>query len=207
MSRLAGQAYRQGMTIDYLPWKRPAGLAGRVCLRDADVELTYAEVARRVEAVGELNASPSGTLPVPDTRPDDLALLIYTSGSAGDIHPLYSYAHVPHGYDGDATAAIIAQIERFAPGFRDRIVAQASYGPASFAAANPNFTGGDIITGAKDARQLVLGPRATLSPYDLGVPGMYLCSAATPPDPGVHGMCGANAARQALRYLRRRGAA
>jgi hypothetical protein len=93
--------------------------------------------------------------------------------SAGAIHPVYSYAHVPHGYAGDATAAIIAQIERFAPGFRDRIVGQASIGPASFAAGNPNFAGGDIITGAKDARQLVLGPRATLSPYDLGVPGVF----------------------------------
>ena len=116
---------------------------------------------------------------------------------------MYSYAHVPHGYAGDATEAIIAQIERFAPGFRDRIVGQASCSPASFAAGNPNFTGGDIITGAKDARQLVFGPRTTLSPYRLGIPGMYICSAATPPGPGAHGMCGANAAAEALRYLHR----
>jgi phytoene dehydrogenase-like protein len=127
--------------------------------------------------------------------------------SVGGIHPVYSYAHVPHGYAGDATAAIIAQIERFAPGFRERIVGQASHGPASFAVCNPNFAGGDIITGAKDVRQLVFGPRAGLSPYHVGIPGMYLCSAATPPGPGVHGMCGANAAREALRYLRRRGKA
>src|SRR6202789_4101003 len=85
--------------------------------------------------------------------------------SAGNIHPVYSYAHVPHGDDGDAPEAIIAQIERFAPGFRERIAGQASYGPACFAAANPNFEGGDIITGAKDVRQLVFGPRTTLSPY------------------------------------------
>jgi hypothetical protein len=71
---------------------------------------------------------------------------------------------VPHGYDGDATEAIIAQIERFAPGFRERIAGQASYGPACLAAANPNFAGGDIITGAKDVRQVVFGPRTTLSP-------------------------------------------
>jgi phytoene dehydrogenase-like protein len=123
--------------------------------------------------------------------------------SAGTIHPVYSYAHVPHGYAGDATEAVIAQIERFAPGFRDRIVGQASYGPATFAASNPNFAGGDIITGAKVVRQLVFGPRATLSPYHLGVAGMHLCSAATPPGPGVHGLCGANAAAGALRYLYR----
>ncbi|HTF53150.1 MAG TPA: FAD-dependent oxidoreductase, partial [Pseudonocardia sp.] len=67
----------------------------------------------------------------------------------------------------------------------------------------PNYVGGDIVTGAKDIRQLVFGPRATLSPYGLGVPGTYLCSAATPPGPGAHGMCGANAATQALRYLQR----
>jgi phytoene dehydrogenase-like protein len=85
--------------------------------------------------------------------------------SVGDIHPVYSYAHVPHGYAGDATDTIIAQIERFAPGFRDRVVGQASCAPASFADGNPNFAGGDIITGAKDARQIVFGPRTTLSPY------------------------------------------
>jgi phytoene dehydrogenase-like protein len=67
---------------------------------------------------------------------------------------------------------------------------------------NPNYVGGDIVTGAKDVRQLVFGPRTTLSPYDVGVPGTYLCSAATPPGPGAHGMCGANAAKAALRRLR-----
>ena len=68
---------------------------------------------------------------------------------------------------------------------------------------NPNFVGGDIMTGAKDIRQLTFGPRTTLSPYSIGVPGMYICSAATPPGPGAHGMCGANAASEALAYLNR----
>jgi phytoene dehydrogenase-like protein len=122
--------------------------------------------------------------------------------SVGDVHPVWAYAHVPHGYTGDATEAITAQIERFAPGFRDRIVGTASRSPAAIARDNPNFAGGDILTGAKDARQLVLGPRATLTPYDTGVPGVFLCSAATPPGPGAHGMCGAHAATRALRHLR-----
>jgi phytoene dehydrogenase-like protein len=122
--------------------------------------------------------------------------------SAGDIHPLWTYAHVPRGWTGDATEAIIAQIERFAPGFRDRIVAGAGTSPAQFAADNPNFHDGDILTGANDLRQLVLGPRTTLQPYDTGLPGHFLCSAATPPGPGAHGMCGAHAARRALRHLR-----
>ncbi|MDT7588189.1 MAG: hypothetical protein QOE32_5739 [Pseudonocardiales bacterium] len=125
------------------------------------------------------------------------------SRSVGDVHPVYSYAHVPHGYTGDATEAIIAQFERFAPGFRERIVGKTVRSTAQMAAYNPNYVGGDIVTGAKDIRQLVFGPRATLSPYGLGVPGMYLCSAATPPGPGAHGMCGANASSSALRYLSR----
>ncbi|WP_330256779.1 NAD(P)/FAD-dependent oxidoreductase [Nocardia sp. NBC_00565] len=121
--------------------------------------------------------------------------------SVGNVHPLWTYAHVPNGYTGDATAAIITQIERFAPGFRDRVVGQTVRTTTEMATYNPNYVGGDIMTGAKDIRQLVFGPRITLSPYGVGVPGMYICSAATPPGPGAHGMCGANAAKSALRLL------
>jgi phytoene dehydrogenase-like protein len=121
--------------------------------------------------------------------------------SVGNVHPLWTYAHVPHGYTGDATEAIISQIERFAPGFRDRVVGTAVCTTAEFASDNPNFVGGNILTGAKDIRQLVFGPRVTLHPYDTGLPGHYLCSAATPPGPGAHGMCGAHAAARALRRL------
>lgn len=123
--------------------------------------------------------------------------------AVGDVVPLWTYAHVPHGYTGDATGAIIDQIERFAPGFRDRIVGQTVRSTTEMAAYNPNFVGGDIVTGAKDIRQLAFGPRTTLNPYALGIPGMYICSAATPPGPGAHGMCGYRAAQQALKYLDR----
>lgn len=123
--------------------------------------------------------------------------------SAGNVHPLWTYAHVPHGYSGDATEAIIGQIERFAPGFRDRIVGTAVRTTTEFATYNPNYVGGDIVTGAKDIRQLVFGPRITFQPYSTGIPGTYICSAATPPGPGAHGMCGAHAAAAALRHLRR----
>ncbi len=124
--------------------------------------------------------------------------------SVGSIHPVWSYAHVPHGYPGDASEAIVAQIERFAPGFRDRIVGHAVRSTTQMAVYNPNYVGGDIVTGAKDIRQLTFGPRTTLNPYRLGVPGMFICSAATPPGPGAHGMCGANAATDALRHLHHR---
>ncbi|WP_342452747.1 NAD(P)/FAD-dependent oxidoreductase [Streptomyces roseochromogenus] len=123
------------------------------------------------------------------------------SRSVGDVHPVYTYAHVPHGYDGDATEAVLRQLERFAPGVRDRIVGWQATRPAAFATANPNFAGGDIITGARTTPQLLLGPRPTFEPYSTGLPGVFLCSAATPPGPGAHGMCGAGAAAAALCHL------
>ncbi len=122
--------------------------------------------------------------------------------SRGDLHPIWAYAHVPSGYPSDASEAIIGQIERFAPGFRERIVAQASTAPPQWSDYNPNYLGGDILTGASTPRQVIMRPRLTLSPYSTGIPGVYLCSAATPPGAGVHGMCGYHAARSALRALR-----
>lgn len=127
--------------------------------------------------------------------------LIDPSRSAGGINPIYAYAHVPHGYDGDATEAIIGQVERFAPGFRDRIVATAVRGPAALEAYNANYVGGDISAGANSARQITFRPRVALDPYALGVDGVYLCSSATPPGGGVHGMGGFNAAEAALKRL------
>ncbi|TWS26112.1 NAD(P)/FAD-dependent oxidoreductase [Tsukamurella sputi] len=123
------------------------------------------------------------------------------SRSVGDVHPVWSYAHVPNGFAGDAAKAIIAQIERFAPGFRERIVGTAVCSTTEMSRYNANFMGGDINTGSKDPLQLVFGPRITLQPYDLGVPGMYICSAATPPGPAAHGMCGFHAASRALAKL------
>jgi phytoene dehydrogenase-like protein len=128
------------------------------------------------------------------------------SRSKGDLHPLWAYAHVPHGYTGDATEAIVAQIERFAPGLRERIVATSTRTPAEYERENANYVGGDIATGANSPWQSVVRPRLALDPYATGIPGVYLCSAATPPGAGVHGMCGANAAASALRHLAGNGA-
>jgi phytoene dehydrogenase-like protein len=121
--------------------------------------------------------------------------------SAGDVHPVWSYAHVPSGYDGDATGAVLDQIERFAPGLRERVVATAVRSPAQFASYNANYVGGDIIGGANTPRQILFRPRLALDPYATGIPGVYICSAATPPGAGVHGMNGYNAARSALKRL------
>lgn len=123
------------------------------------------------------------------------------SRANGDVQPIWAYAHVPHGWTGDATEAILGQIERAAPGFRERILAQVVRGPADLAAHNPNYVGGDIGTGANDPWQVAMRPRLALDPYSVGVAGWYLCSAATPPGAGVHGMCGAGAAASALAFL------
>jgi phytoene dehydrogenase-like protein len=121
--------------------------------------------------------------------------------SAGDVHPVWAYAHVPSGYAGDAEGAVIDQIERFAPGLRDRIVATHTSSPAQIEAANANYVGGDIITGANGPTQVVIRPRLAIDPYATGIPGVYICSGATPPGAGAHGMNGFNAARSALRSL------
>jgi phytoene dehydrogenase-like protein len=121
--------------------------------------------------------------------------------SVGDLHPVWVYAHVPAGYAGDATEAIISQIERFAPGVRDRIVEKYARSTTDLARYNPNYVGGDIATGANDSLQVMMRPRIAFDPYRTGTAGVYLCSAATPPGAGVHGMCGYNAACSALRSL------
>jgi phytoene dehydrogenase-like protein len=123
------------------------------------------------------------------------------SRSVGDIHPVWTYAHVPRDYTGDATEAIVAQIERFAPGFRERVIGLAVRSTTEMSVANPNYVGGDIIGGASSFRQLLFRPRFAVDPYFTRIPGAYLCSASTPPGAGAHGMCGANAAARALARL------
>lgn len=121
--------------------------------------------------------------------------------SVDDVHPVWAYAHVPSGYSGDAGTALIDQIERFAPGLRERIVAKAVRTPAQLTAHNANYVGGDIITGANTPLQVLVRPRFALDPYSTGIPGVFICSAATPPGAGAHGMNGYHAARSALKYL------
>jgi phytoene dehydrogenase-like protein len=112
---------------------------------------------------------------------------------------LWTYCHVPSGSTVDMTSKIEAQIERFAPGFRDRVIARVSTNTHEFEARNPNLVGGDIGMGASTLSQLFARP--TWREYSTGTPGLYLCSASTPPGVGVHGMCGAHAAARALRQV------
>ncbi len=109
-----------------------------------------------------------------------------------------AYCHVPNGMDVDLTEVLERQVERFAPGFRDRILARSTHGPSAMEAHDPNYVGGDINAGISDLRQLLFRPTRRLDPYHAG-PGLYLGSSSTPPGGGVHGMSGHLAARSALR--------
>ncbi|MEU5682619.1 phytoene desaturase family protein [Streptomyces venezuelae] len=117
-------------------------------------------------------------------------------------HVFWAYGHVPNGWQGDLTDAIERQLERFAPGFRDRVIARATAGPPELAAHNANYVGGDIACGAASGLQLMLRPKLTLFPYSTPHPAVFICSSATPPGPGVHGMSGHNAAKAVWRMLR-----
>ncbi|MFE5022127.1 phytoene desaturase family protein [Streptomyces sp. NPDC056656] len=117
-------------------------------------------------------------------------------------HVFWAYGHVPSGWDGDLTDAVERQLERFAPGFRDRVLARATAGPPELAARNANYVGGDIACGAVSGLQLLLRPKLSLSPYTTPHPAVFICSSASPPGPGVHGMSGHNAAKAVWRRIR-----
>lgn len=189
-------AFKVALAIEGgIPWTHePSRLAGTVHLGG-----TYAEVAAAEKAVAR------GRMP---ERPYALLAqqhLADPGRGQGSVVPIDAYAHVPQGFDGDATEAILAQIERFAPGTRDRILAVTPRGTSEIEALNANFVGGDILTGRKDPLQLVLGPSPGFDPYRLSPrgadDGIYLCSAAVPPGPGAHGMCGFLAAQRAIADL------
>lgn len=194
--RRAYRRWRPGAAVFKLDLAVEGGVpwAAEACQRAGTVHVggTFEEVA-----AAELDVR-RGRMPA---RPFVLVAQQYLCDpqrSVGDTHPVWAYAHVPQGFTGDATEAVLDQVERFAPGLRDRIVARHVMGPQDYAAYNPNYVGGDVATGSTDIRQMLARPRLSPDPYATGVPGVFLCSAATPPGPGVHGMCGHQAARRAL---------
>ena len=119
-------------------------------------------------------------------------------------HVAWAYCHVPNGWTGDATEAIEAQVERFAPGFRDLVLGRSVRNAAAMEAYDANYVGGDINGGVQDIRQLLFRPVVRWNPYTTPDPGLFLCSSSTPPGGGVHGMCGVHAARAAEAALRSR---
>jgi phytoene dehydrogenase-like protein len=198
------ERYRYGMgayKVDWalsrpVPWRAPeCKLAGTVHLGSTLDEICASErrALQPAAQAGQGNAAWKSDRPyVLFAQP---SLFDPTRAPEGK-HAAWAYCHVPNGYTGDMTAAIESQVERFAPGFRDCILARSVMGPAALEAHNPNIVGGDIGGGAMDLGQLILRPTARL--YRTPLSRVYLCSSATPPGPGVHGMCGYWAAEKAL---------
>ena len=192
--REGSSAFKVDFAIEgHIPWTNPdCRHAGTVHLGGSFAEIADTE---RQRAQGKMAARPFVLV--------GQQYLADPSRSAGNVNPIWAYAHVPFGHTGDATAAVVDQIERFAPGFRDRVIATVSRSTADLEAYNPNYIGGDIIGGANDRLQVVLRPRIAVNPYKTGVPGVYLCSQSTPPGAGIHGLCGYHAANSALGWLRK----
>ncbi|MET7369906.1 NAD(P)/FAD-dependent oxidoreductase [Streptomyces sp. NPDC005566] len=171
-----------------------------------------AEEARRAGTVhvgptaGEIDAALRAAV---SGRDPDVPFLITAQPSLVDPsrapegrHVFWVYGHVPAGWEGDATEVIERQLERFAPGFRDLVLARAIAGPPQLAVRNANYVGGDIATGAFAGLQTVIRPKLARVPYATAHPAVFLCSSATPPGPGVHGMSGHHAAKAVWRRLR-----
>ncbi|MGC0144967.1 phytoene desaturase family protein [Pseudactinotalea sp. Z1732] len=172
-----------------VPWRdAPVGRAGTVHVGGSRADMVRAEAQ---VAAGAHAEQPMVLLSDPAVADP--------ARSRDGLRPLWTYAHVPAGSTADVTEAVTAQIERFAPGFRDVVVDARCTPAAQMSRTNANYVGGDISNGALDLRRILGAPLTSLNPYRAGIPGVYLCSAATPPAPGVHGMCGHHGARWALR--------
>jgi phytoene dehydrogenase-like protein len=199
-TRRALERFRHGNAaakVDYVlsgpvPWADPeARRAGTVHVGGtrADMARAESEVAAGRHAERPVCLVSDPTVVDPSRR--------VASGS-GELRPLWAYAHVPAGSDVDVTEAVTAQIERFAPGFRDVVVASSAVPAVRMAEHNQNYVGGDISAGAATMWQILARPTPRADPYRVAG-GVYLCSASTAPGPGVHGMGGWHAARRALR--------
>jgi phytoene dehydrogenase-like protein len=185
--------YRHGPGVFKLDWALdgPIPWTAADCTRAGTVHLggTFEEIA-------ESERSPGAERPyVLLTQPS----LFDDSRAPDGKHTAWAYCHVQSGSTEDMTDRIEAQVERFAPGFRDLILARSALGPADFERRNRNIVGGDINGGLMDLRQLFFRPVRSLVPYRTPLKGLYLCSSSTPPGGGVHGMCGYSAALVALR--------
>ncbi|MER5362863.1 NAD(P)/FAD-dependent oxidoreductase [Streptomyces sp. NPDC002785] len=205
LARIAGlghaySGYRYGAScfkIDYalsgpVPWTaKEARRAGTVHIGptagEIDSALSAAVAGRDPSVPFLITAQP--TLVDPSRAPEGR-------------HVFWAYGHVPAGWEGDATDVIERQLERFAPGFRDLVLARAVAGPPQLAARNANYVGGDIACGAYSGLQTVIRPKLARVPYATAHPAVFLCSSATPPGPGVHGMSGHHAAKAVWRRLR-----
>jgi phytoene dehydrogenase-like protein len=197
--RRALERYRYGPGIWKVDWalSGPVPWTAEACRRTATVHVggTFEEVA---ESEADVDAGRHSERPFTIVVQPSIA--DPTRAPLGK-QTLWAYCHVPNGSTVDMTERIEAQIERFAPGFRDVVLARTVSSPADVEAHNPNYVGGDIAAGAATLRQTLFRPTLAVRSYRTPVSGLYFCSASTPPGGGVHGMCGQNAAHAAIREL------
>jgi phytoene dehydrogenase-like protein len=194
--RKALERYRYGPGVFKMDWALDGPIPWRAaaCRRAATVHVIGEwEEVRRATSASWQNAHAE--------RPFVLLAqptLFDPSRAPEGKHTAWAYCHVPHGSTVDMSERMEAQIERFAPGFRDLILARSALRTADLERHNPNLVGGDINGGVQDLGQLFTRPVRRLGPYATPLPDVYICSASTPPGGGVHGMCGYHAARAAL---------
>ncbi len=191
--------YRYGMGVFKIDWALdgPIPFTAPECREAGTIHLgnTFEEIAKAEDSTS------SGLIPEkPFVLLAQQSLFDSLRAPEGK-HTAWAYCHVPNGSEKDMTAAIENQVERFAPGFRDLILAKHTMNTREIEAYNPNYIGGDINGGIIDIAQLYTRPALRLSPYRTSAPGIYICSSSTPPGGGVHGMCGYNAAKQVLKDI------
>jgi len=189
--------YRYGMGVFKIDWALdgPIPFTSSGCISAGTVHLgnTFEEIAHgeQVTSEGKHPKKPFVLLAQQS--------LIDPSRAPQGKHTAWAYCHVPNGSEKDMTEAIESQVERFAPGFRDLILAKNTMNTKAMEAYNPNYIGGDINGGVIDMGQLFTRPALRISPYRTSAKGIYICSSSTPPGGGVHGMCGYHAAKQSLK--------
>lgn len=191
------EGYRYGMGVFKVDWALdgPIPFIAPECQQAGTVHIggTFAEVAESEQLVASGKKADR-----PFVLLAQQSLFDATRAPAGQ-QTAWAYCHVPNGSTKDCTELIEKQVERFAPGFRDRILARHTMNTVQMEGYNANYIGGDINGGAADIGQLFTRPVISLSPYKTSAAGLYICSSSSPPGGGVHGMCGYHAARVALR--------
>ncbi len=191
------ERYRYGMGIFKVDWALdgPIPFTASGCEKAGTVHIgnTFEEIAstEQQSSDGKITEKPFVLL----TQPS----LFDPTRAPDNKHTAWAYCHVPNGSMTDMTDAIEKQVERFAPGFRERILAKHSMNSVQMEEYNPNYIGGDINGGVIDIGQLFTRPALRWSPYKTSAKGLYICSSSTPPGGGVHGMCGYHAAKRALK--------
>jgi phytoene dehydrogenase-like protein len=191
------ERYKYGMGVYKVDWALAESIpfTAEACREAGTVHIggTYAEVAASEQAAWEGRISDK-----PFVLLAQQSLFDKNRAPEGK-HTAWGYCHVPQGSTVDMTDAIEKQVERFAPGFRERIIGRHTMDSKQVEAYNPNYFGGDINGGIQNITQLFTRPALRFSPYRTSAKGLYICSASTPPGGGVHGMCGYHAARRALK--------